>query len=82
MATWPYRPAWNDQDGPGRAGATRMLNLMVPVVLPDVRATVHMILPEAEARQIANMNPVEAQALGEFFQLIKDGIVSFLDSEG
>lgn len=81
MTDWPYdKQVYGPPDGP--AGATRMLNLMVPISLENCRADIHMILPEAQARQIANLTPDQAAILGEFFVLIKDGIESFIASEG
>jgi hypothetical protein len=59
-----------------------MVNLMIPVRFEGCEADIHMTLPEAQARQIANLDPQAAAALGAFFVLIKDGLESFIASEG
>jgi hypothetical protein len=79
--TFPYKP-YDQNDARPEPGSARTVNLLIPVSLPGCRVSVHVELPEAGARQIANLSPDTASALGEFFVLIRNGIDSFLREEG
>ena len=63
---WPYRPVVHPAV-PATPGTARMVNLMIPVRFEGCEADIHMTLPEAQARQIANLDPQAAAALGAFF---------------
>lgn len=74
---WPYSPVPRTPR-PGE----RKLNLNVPVSLPGVLVNIHLDLPEQDARAIMNMDRDLARTLGPFFELIKDGLTTFLEREG
>lgn len=82
MSGWPvFNPGEPTPPGPG---SRRVVNLMVPVGVPgrDDPAMIHMVMPERDARGIANTSDAYASELGPLFEMIRDGVKAFLESEG
>lgn len=82
MNGWPYDPQGSHAHVPGGEPGTRMANLMVPIVLPQRKIAIHMIMPEADARAIVNTADDLAREMGPLFEVIKNSLTEFMAQEG